>query len=59
MTSAKDPFAVLDRRVYPTGRTIFQRGDLGSSALFIKRGTVEIFKTGALNRSATHPTGPV
>ena len=44
MTSAKDPFAVLDRRVYPTGRTIFQRGDLGSSALFIKRGTVEIFR---------------
>jgi CRP/FNR family transcriptional regulator, cyclic AMP receptor protein len=44
MGTPKDPFAVLDRRVYPTGRVIFQKDDLGSSALYLKRGTVEIFK---------------
>lgn len=42
---SKEPFAVLDRRVYPPGRVLYQKDDLGSSALFLKRGTVEIFKT--------------
>lgn len=42
---SKEPFAVLDRRVYPPGRTLYQKDDLGASALFLKRGTVEIFKT--------------
>lgn len=42
---SKEPFAVLDRRVYPAGRLLYQKGDLGGSALYLRRGTVEIFKT--------------
>lgn len=44
MTPAKDSFAVLDRRIYPAGRLIYQKDDLGSSAFYLKRGAVEIFK---------------
>lgn len=58
MSQSKDPFAVLDRRIYPPGRVIYQKDDLGSSALLIKRGAVEIFKSDGSRDTVIATLGP-
>lgn len=35
---------ILDRRVYPAGKVIFNMDDLGHAAYLIRRGSVEIYK---------------